>query len=65
MCSFTFPNISACPAQSRKHTGTEQVLIFAHGGVVEYCANQNATPGTVQNSLFEIYDYSNKRRNLD
>ena len=34
---------------SATDTGMGQVLTFAHGGVVEYCASQNATVATVVN----------------
>ena len=34
----------ACTTQPGWHAGMEQVVTFARGWVVEYCANQNATP---------------------
>ena len=34
----------ACTAQGISCTGMEQVSTFVHGGVVEYCVSQDATP---------------------
>ena len=40
-----------CAAQSKGHTRMGQVFTFSRGGVVEYCANQNATLGSLETSM--------------